>query len=84
MLGFLSPADALATFEWLYPAGQTVADRQPLQRYAHALLRARAGLQDEARSGLEPLVKEFAMAKEDSRLSRASAQLLAQLKKPGA
>lgn len=84
VLGFLSPADALATFEWLYPAGQTVADRQPLQRYAHALLRARAGLQEEARSGLEPLVQQFAAAKEDSRLSRASAQLLAQLKKSGA
>lgn len=84
VLGFVSPADALATFEWLYPAGQTVAERQPLQRYAHALLRARAGLQDEARSALEPLVKQFVAAKEDSRLSRASVQLLAQLKKSGA
>lgn len=84
VLGFLSPADALATFEWLYPAEQTVAERQPLQRYAQALLRARAGRQDEARSALEPLVKQFVAAREDSRLSRASVELLTQLKKSGA
>lgn len=83
VLGYLSPADALATFEWLYPSGQTVAERQPLHRYAQALLQARAGRQDEARNALETMVRQFAASKEDSRLSRASAQLLAQLKKPG-
>ena len=78
----LPPADALATFEWLYPAAQTVADRQPLHRFTLALLRARAGQRDEARSALEALHKQFSAAKEDSRLSRATAQLLAELRKP--
>lgn len=84
LLGFLSPADALATFEWLYPAEQAVADRQPLHRYTLALLRARAGRQEEALQGLDELNREFVARKQDSRLSRATAQLLEQLRKaPG-
>ena len=81
MLGFLSPADALATFEWLYPSEQVVADRQPLHRFALALLRARAGRQDEALQALDELNRELVAQKQDSRLSRATAQLLAQLRK---
>ena len=81
LLGFLSPADALATFEWLYPSEQVVADRQPLHRFALALLRARAGRQDEALQALDELNRELVAQKQDSRLSRATAQLLAQLRK---
>lgn len=84
LLGFLSPADALATFEWLYPTEQMVADRQPLHRFALALLRARAGRQDEARAAIEQLQAELVARKQDSRLSRATALLFAQLRKaPG-
>lgn len=84
LLAFLSPADALATFEWLYPQEQLVAERRPLHRFALALLRARAGRQEEALAALEALSAEQAAAKEDTRLSRATAQLLAQLRKaPG-
>ena len=82
VLSFLNPADALATFEWLYPEAQTVADRQPLHRYAQALLRARVGRRDEARSALESLHKELKAAGSDSRVARATTQLLAQLNKP--
>jgi len=81
-LNMLPPADALATFEWLYPATQTVADRQPLHRFTQALLRSRAGQRDDARVALEALHKQFTTAKEDSRLSRATSQLLAELRKP--
>lgn len=84
LLGFVAPADLLATFEWLYPAEQVVADRQPLHRYALALLRARAGRQDEALQALDELNREFKAAGQDSRLSRAATQLLEQLRKaPG-
>ncbi len=84
MLGFLSPADALATVEWLYPQEQMVADRQPLHRFALALLQARAGRQDEARSALEALQRTLAATRQETRLSRATEQLLAQLRKaPG-
>lgn len=84
MLGYLSPADALATFEWLYPSEQAVPDRQPLHRFALALLRARAGRQDEALQALDALNKEFVASRQESRLSRATAQLLEQLRKtPG-
>jgi hypothetical protein len=82
LLGFLSPADALATIEWLYPPEQMVADRQPLHRFALALLRARAGRQEEARAALEALQRDLAAAKQDTRLSRATEQLLEQLRKP--
>jgi hypothetical protein len=84
LLGFLSPADALATFEWLYPAEQVVADRQPLHRFALALLKARAGRHDEALQSLEVLHREFVAERQDSRVARATAQLLEQLRKtPG-
>ncbi|MGD9832758.1 MAG: hypothetical protein AB7U92_08405, partial [Piscinibacter sp.] len=84
LLGFLSPADVLATFEWLYPAEQAVADRQPLHRFALALLRARAGRQEEALQALDELNGEFVARKQDSRLARATSQLLEQLRKaPG-
>ncbi|MFT3664860.1 toll/interleukin-1 receptor domain-containing protein [Piscinibacter sp.] len=84
LLSFLSPADALATLEWLYPQEQLVAERRPLLRFALALLGARAGRQEEALAVLEALSAEQAAAKEDTRLSRATAQLLAQLRKaPG-
>ncbi|WP_298829102.1 toll/interleukin-1 receptor domain-containing protein [uncultured Piscinibacter sp.] len=82
VLSFLSPADALATFEWLYPEAQTVADRQPLHRYALALLRARVGRHEEARDALEALHKALKAEGSDSRLSRATTQLLVQLGKP--
>jgi hypothetical protein len=82
MLGFLSPADALATFEWLYPEGQMVADRQPLHRFALALLRARVGRRDEALAALEALQRSLAAEGQDSRLSRATGQLIEQLRKP--
>jgi hypothetical protein len=81
VLNMLAPADALATFEWLYPAAQTVAERQPLHRFALALLRSRAGQRDEALLSLEELYKQFSAAKTSSRLSRATAQLLAELRK---
>lgn len=81
LLGFLSPADALATFEWLYSSEQMVADRQPLHRFAQALLRARAGRQGEALQALEELNGDFVARKQDSRLSRATSQLLEQLRK---
>ncbi len=84
LLSFVSPADALAVVEWLYPPEQMVADRQPLHRFALALLRARAGRQDEARSTLEALNHELVAAGQDSRLARATAQLLDQLSKPPA
>ncbi len=74
--------NALATFEWLYPAAQTVADRQPLHRFTLALLRSRMGQRDAARTDLEALHKQFVAEKQDSRLSRATAQLLAELRKP--
>lgn len=84
LLGFLGPADALATFEWLYPTEQMVADRQPLHRFALALLKARAGRHDEALQTLDALHRQFVAAREDSRLSRATAQLLEQMRKaPG-
>lgn len=80
LLGFLNPADALATFEWLYPEEQTVADRKPLHSFAHALLRARAGQQDAALAAMEGLNRQFVAEKADTRLSRATAQLLARLR----
>lgn len=82
LLAFLGPADALATVEWLYPQEQMVADRQPLHRFALALLRARAGRQEEARLALEALQRDLAATKQDTRLSRATEQLLEQLRKP--
>jgi hypothetical protein len=82
VLNRLPPEGALATFEWLYPAEQTVADRQPLHRFTLALLRSRTGQRDVARAALESLHKEFVAEKQDSRLSRATAQLLAELRKP--
>lgn len=82
VLSRLQPENALATFEWLYPATQTVADRQPLHRFTLALLRSRTGQRDTARSELESLHRQFLAEKQDSRLSRATAQLLAELRKP--
>lgn len=81
LLGFVSPADALATVEWLYPQEQMVAERQPLHRFARALLRARAGQQEEALADLEGLQRELAATKQNTRLSRATEQLLGQLRK---
>ena len=84
LLGFVGPADALATVEWLYPQEQLAPERRPLHRFALALLRARAGRQEEALAALEPLQQELAATKQETRLSRATAQLLAQLRKlPG-
>ena len=55
-----------------------------MHRFALALLRARAGRQEEALAALEPLQQELAATKQETRLSRATAQLLAQLRKlPG-
>ena len=54
LLGFVGPADALATVEWLYPQEQLAPERRPLHRFALALLRARAGRQEEALAALGP------------------------------
>ncbi|TXH51473.1 MAG: toll/interleukin-1 receptor domain-containing protein [Burkholderiaceae bacterium] len=84
LLSFMNPADALATVEWLYPKEQLVPERQPLLRYVLALLRARAGQQAQARAELEMLSQEQVAARLDTRLSRATAQLLGQLRAPPA
>ena len=68
--------------EWLYPKEQLVPERQPLLRYVLALLRARAGQQAQARAELEALSQEQVAARLDTRLSRATAQLLGQLRAP--
>jgi hypothetical protein len=82
LLAVLTPADLIATFEWLFPADRVSAERRVLWRFAHAVLQQNTGDLAGAREALEALVKELDEVKDDGRASRATRTLLDELRRP--
>lgn len=56
----LPPAQALATFDWLFADGAIGPAQTPNGRFVRAALQARAGQRDAARSELETMLREHA------------------------
>jgi hypothetical protein len=68
LLAALPPPDALATFLWLFPAGEVSDERRSLWRFTHASLQANSGDRAVARAGFEALVRDLRAAGQTGRL----------------
>jgi len=64
----LPPPDLLATFLWLFPAGEVSDDRRSLWRFSHASLQANSGDRAAARAGFDALVRDLRAAGQSGRL----------------
>lgn len=82
LLAALTPADQVATFEWLFPADRVSAERRGLWRFVRALLQLNTGDVAGAREALEALVREFDEVKDDSRAARSARAQLDELRRP--
>lgn len=82
LLAALTPADQVATFEWLFPADRVSAERRGLWRFVRALLQLNTGDLAGAREALEALVREFDEVKDESRAARSARAQLDEMRRP--
>jgi hypothetical protein len=81
LLTALPAADLLATFTWLFPAGEVREDRRPLWRLVKATLVANDGHRAEARADLEELVRDLRATHGPDRVLAEASRTLERLRK---
>jgi hypothetical protein len=84
LLAALSPADQIATFEWLFPGDRVTPERRTLWRFVRATLQLNTGDLAGGQQALTVLAQEADAAKDESRAARAVRQMLDELKTPAA
>jgi len=82
LLAALPAADLLATFTWLFPAGEVREDRRPLWRLVKANLDASAGHPAAARADLEALVRDLRASKGPDRVLDEARRTLERMRRP--
>ncbi len=84
LLAALTPADQIATFEWLFPADRVSAERRAVWRFVKAMLLLNTGDLAGGREALAALVSELDEVKDDGRTARAARSQLDALRRPDA
>jgi hypothetical protein len=82
LLAALSPADQIATFEWLFPGDRLTLERRTLWRYVRAVLQLNTGDLAGGQEALAALVLELDATKDESRAARAARGLLDETRPP--